>query len=59
MGHYQFFIIPFDEYVGNFATQTGEDEEEPKFQDLYLRVGVKDAKKIEKFLKYKRIKILS
>ena len=46
--------------MGNFATQTGEDEEEkPKFQDLYLRVGVKDAKKIEKFLKEKRIKILS
>ncbi|MEK0320484.1 MAG: hypothetical protein QQN61_05260 [Nitrosopumilus sp.] len=44
--------------MGNFATQTGEDEEEPKFQDLYLRVGVKDAKKIEKFLKEKRIKIL-
>jgi len=53
-----FHKIPFDEYVGNFATQTGEDEEEPKFQDLYLRVGVKDAKKIEKFLKEKRIKIL-
>jgi len=54
-----FHKIPFDEYMGNFATQIGEDEEEPKFKDLYLRVGVEDAKKIEKFLKEKRIEIIS
>ena len=51
--------IPFEEYMGNFATQIGEDIEEPDFDDLYLRVSVDDSKKIKKFLKEKKIKLLS
>ncbi len=45
--------------MGNFATQTGEDEEEIKFQDFSFRVSIGDAKKIKKFLKEKKIKLLS
>jgi len=51
--------IPFDEYVGQFSTQIGEDIEEPDFDDLYLRVSVDDSKKIKNFLKEKKIKLLS
>ena len=50
---------PFDEYMGHFATQIGEDIEEPDFDDLYLRVSVADSKKIKNFLKEKKIKLLS
>jgi len=55
----KFHDIPFDEYIGQFATQIGEDDEKPQYQEISLRVSVNDAKKIEKFLKEKKIKILS
>jgi len=54
-----FHDIPFDEYVGNFGTQTGEGEEELQFQDISLRLSIDDAKKVEKFLREKKIKLLS
>jgi len=54
-----FHGIPFYEYMGHFATQIGEDQEEPQFHDLYLRVSIDDSKKIKKFLKEKKIKLLS
>jgi len=41
------------------TSKSGEDQEEPQFHDLYLRVSVDDSKKIKKFLKEKRIKLLS
>lgn len=55
----KFHDIPFDEYIGQFATQISEDVKEPEYQEFSLRVSVYDAKKIEKFLKVKRIKLLS
>ena len=54
-----FHDIPFGEYVGNFGTQTGEDEEEPKLEDFSFQVSIEDAKKVEKLLKKNKIKLLS
>ena len=53
-----FHGIPFDEFIGQFATQTGEEEEEPKIIDLYFLVNDSDAKKIERFIIKQKIKIL-
>ncbi len=54
-----FHDIPFEEYVGHFGKQIGEDEEEPKFEDFSFRVSLEDAKMVEKFLKEKKIKLVS
>lgn len=55
----KFHGIPFDEYIGQFATQIGEEEKEPKVKDLHFLVNDSDAKKIERFITKQKINILS
>ena len=43
-----FFDIPFNEYMGQFPTTTGEDEEMPKEEYETIRIKKKDIPKLEK-----------
>ena len=53
----KFHDIPFEEYIGQFATVTGEDEEISKFKDITLRVNIDDVSKLEKVIRMSKIKI--
>ncbi|MEX2312553.1 MAG: hypothetical protein WD650_00990, partial [Nitrosopumilaceae archaeon] len=42
-----FHGIPFNEYMGHFATAIGEDEEKPPLEEVIIRVRKQDIHKLK------------
>ncbi len=44
-----FHGIPFNEYMGQFATTIGEDEEKPPLEEVTIRISKQDILKLKKY----------
>lgn len=50
----KFHDIPFEEYIGQFATATGEDEEKPPLEEVMITIIKQDIPKLKKYkIKFK------